>query len=90
MPNEKHINFSQIPFLIFGLKKPLKVENWIFQVFGGFKCKERNFGQKKLFLRLELTHKFKIGSVPTILAFYRSKKALEMPILEHILFVVKF
>ena len=89
MPKEKHIKFSQIPFLIFGLKKPLKVENWIFQVFWGFKCKQHNFGEKKLFLRLELTHKFIIGSVLTILAFYRSKKALEMPILDHILFVVK-
>ena len=49
MPKEKHIKFSQIPFLIFGLKKPLKVENWIFQVFWGFKCKQHNFGKKKTF-----------------------------------------
>ena len=87
IPYQKNINFLQIPFLIFGPKKPLKVKNWIFQVFWGLYW--HNFGQKKLFLRLQLTHKFKIGSVLTILAFYRSKKALEMPILDHILFVVK-
>jgi len=60
-----------------------------FSGFLGIQVYWHNFGQKKLFLRLELTHKFKIGSVLTILAFYRSKKALEMPILDHILFVVK-
>ena len=36
IPLKKHINFSQIPFFDFGPKNPLKVENWIFQVFWGF------------------------------------------------------
>ena len=38
LPQQKNINFLQIPFLFFGSKKPLKVKNWIFQVFWGFKC----------------------------------------------------
>jgi hypothetical protein len=49
IPYQKNINFLQIPFLIFGPKKPLKVKNWIFQVFWGFKCTGIILAKKNFF-----------------------------------------